>query len=85
MSLFDLLPKSIFGFKGNKLPFRLDPNPPASYHDTYSADGKPAVRQLNTVPKNYLPQPSNLDEADKRNNNKYKNRLKGKYLDQNFK
>lgn len=82
MSLFDLLSKSIFGYKGNKLPFNIEPTPPGSYHQTYSIDGKPSIRQVNTVPKNYLPQPSNLDESDPRNNNKFKNRKNSKYLDQ---
>lgn len=60
-SLINLLPSSKFGF-GGALPKQLSsiPNPPASFHDTYSINGAPAGTKATGISPIALPQPSNL-------------------------
>lgn len=81
MGLLNLLPTSKLGLGGNKPDFSIDPNPPASFHDSYSIDGNPSVRVRNNSANFVVPQPSTLDERDTRNNNKYKSTGNSKYTD----
>lgn len=61
MGLLNLLPKSIFGF-GGSLPTSLGstPNPPGSFHDTFSINGNPAGTKATGIKPAALPQPSQL-------------------------
>jgi hypothetical protein len=74
MSLLDNLSKMLLGYKGAKPKFNAEA-PTSTLHNLSSTLGQPSITK----------NPSNLDEADKLNNSKYKS-LKGrKYLDQQFK
>jgi hypothetical protein len=80
MALLDSIKKTILGMGGQKGIFDTIPNPPGSFHDTYSIDGNPKTRIRSTNVRASVPQPSRLDERDASNNNKFKS-LKNKYLD----
>lgn len=60
-SLLTLLPTSQLGFGGN-LPTALGsiPNPPDSFHDTYSINGQPTGTKAIGISPVALPQPSQL-------------------------
>lgn len=66
MSLFNKLPTSILGLKGEKpQTFGVNPIPPDSLHYLYSVDGNPNVT-WRLIPRNIpmKPQPSTMDELD---------------------
>ena len=66
----------VLGLRGNKpATFGVDPNPPASLHNTYSTTGTPNVKWNTNGLKGMKPSPSKLDDIK----SKYKPG-KGSYL-----
>jgi len=74
MSLLDNLSKMLLGYQGAKPKFNSE-TPESTLHNQSSTLGQPTI----------IRNSSNLDEADKLNNSKYKSAKGRKYLDQQFK